>query len=602
MIDPISTLAPRFKSALVAAFGDAHADLDPALRRSERTDVQANVAMSLAKRLGKPPRAVAEALVAVLDVSDVCDRVEIAGPGFINLTLSSSFVAAQATRMAEDPRLGIALTAAPETVVIDYSSPNVAKELHVGHLRGTILGDAIVRVLSLVGHRVIRQNHLGDWGTPFGMMIEHMIDVGAEAAAAIDDWNAFYRAARARFDGDPDFAERARGRVVLLQAHDAPTLALWQRLVDQSKRYLQRVYALLGVTLTDADYCGESFYNDALPGVVRDLEALGLLVESEGASCVFPPGFTGKGGDPLPLIVRKKDGGYGYPSPATSPRSATAPARWAERRLLYVVGAPQRLHLEMVFAVSTTAGWLKAPVRAQHVAFGAILGADKKMYKTRSGESVALLDLLGEATEAAQPRSWPRRTPTCRRDERAEVARAVGIGAVKYADLSTDRVKDYVFDWDRMLAFEGNTAPYLQYAHARICSIFRRSDAPAPGGRHPGHRARGEGAGPGAPRFWTGGARRGGDAPAAQAVHVPLRRGARLHALLRTVPGAQGRHGRSATLAPRPVRPDRARPGPGAPAAGDRRARAHVDVASASRAPKSSPGSRMLCSRPGLRR
>jgi arginyl-tRNA synthetase len=470
---PLAALEERFHAAFARAFGAEFAAADPALRRSQHADYQANFALSLAPRLKRPPRAVAEAVVAAFDPAGVCDAVEIAGPGYVNLTLAPAFLSRALAAMGQDDRLGLAAAKSPETVVIDYSSPNIAKELHVGHLRSTILGDALARVHEALGHRVIRQNHLGDWGTPFGMLIEHMIDEGAEALGG--DGSAFYKAARARFDADPQFAERARRRVVLLQGGDAPTLALWRSLVDWSLKYLAAIYANLGVTLQPADLAAESRYNPELPGIVRDLEERGLAVESEGALCIFPPGFRGKGGDPLPLILRKKDGGYGYATTdlaAIRHRTQTL----GGTLLLYVVGAPQQLHLEMVFAAAKMAGWLPAAARAEHVAFGAVLGPDKKMLKSRSGESISLVELLDEARARAEA-IIAERNPDFPAGERGAVGKMIGIGALKYADLAADRNKDYVFDWDRMLAFEGNTAPYLQYAHARIRSILRHDAA-----------------------------------------------------------------------------------------------------------------------------
>jgi len=496
MADPLLTLAPRFEAALSAAFGAEHARTDPALRRSTRADYQANVAMALAKRLGRPPREVAQAIKDRLQVEDICTSVEIAGPGFLNLALREEYLVRELADTAASDRLGLPAVT-PETVVVDYSSPNVAKEMHVGHLRSTIIGDAIARVLEALGHRVIRQNHLGDWGTPFGMLIEHLVDLGGgtpNADLRISDLDAFYREARAKFDADPTFADRARRRVVLLQGGDEPTLALWRRLVAESTRYFNAVYQSLGITLTDESICGESFYNPLLPGVIAELEEKGMAQESEGALCVFPPGFTGKEGAPLPLIVRKQDGGYGYAITdlaAIRHRFRTLGAT----RAIYVVGAPQSQHLAMVYETARQAGWLAPPARAEHVAFGSVLGPDKKMFKTRGGETVKLMALLDEAVE---------RATKVVREKNAEldaetsdaVARAVGVGAVKYADLSSDRIKDYVFDWNRMLAFDGNTAPYLMYAHARIRSIFRKAkaevEAGAPGEialREPAERA-----------------------------------------------------------------------------------------------------------------
>ena len=472
----LSDLHARFRAAIGAAFGEEHAGTDPLLRRSAHADYQANVALGLAAALKRPPRAIAEAIVEKLDLSGVCEAPAISGPGYINLRLDAAYLARAVARVGGDPRCGVEPAAAPETIVVDYSSPNVAKEMHVGHLRGAILGDALVRVLEELGHRVIRQNHLGDWGTPFGMLLEELIDAGT-AALAVGDWNAFYKAARAKFESDPAFAERARSRVVLLQGGDAETLALWQQLIAESLKYLSAVYGKLGVKLVDSDVAGESLYNPWLAEVVTELQAKGLIQESDGALCVFPAGFKGKTGDPLPLIVRKQDGGYGYGTTdlaAIRYRTQTL----GGTRILYVVGAPQQLHLEMVFATARTAGWLAPPRRAEHVAFGAVLGADKKMFKTRAGDTVTLLSLLDEACTRAEA-IVTLKNPELAAETRAELARKVGIAAVKYADLSTDRIKDYVFDWDRMLSFEGNTAPYLQYAHARIRSIFRRPELAA---------------------------------------------------------------------------------------------------------------------------
>jgi arginyl-tRNA synthetase len=471
----------KLSGRLAAAFGALEPGADPVLRPSERADRQANGALGLAKRLGRSPQEVAQQVVATLDVADVCESVEVSGPGFINLTFSREFLEAQLAEMAGDDRLGVAIAPVRKTVVVDYSHPNVAKEMHVGHLRTTVIGDALCRMLSFVGHDVRRQNHVGDWGTPFGMLIEHLIDLGEEQGAqelSVGDLAGFYRQARLSFDADETFRERSRARVVLLQSGDSETLRLWRVLVGQSVRYFDAVYAKLGVLLTDSDLAGESSYNDALPGVVADLDALGLLVVDDGAKCVFPPGFTNRHGEPLPLIVQKSDGGFGY--------AATDLAAIRHRvrdlradQMLYVVGAPQAQHLQMVFAVARMAGWLPETVDVEHVAFGNVLGADHRMLKSREGDTVRLIDLLDEAVDRAGAAMATRAEASDGEhpDEGAAVARMLGIGAIKYADLSTDRTRDYVFDWERMLAFEGNTGPYLQYAHARVCSIFRRSDA-----------------------------------------------------------------------------------------------------------------------------
>ena len=478
MPDPTTLLTER----LQAAFDTVSSGADPVLRPSDRADFQANGALALAKELGRPPRQVAEAVAAALDVGGICERVEVSGPGFVNLVLAAAFVEDQVSAMAADVRLGVEPVAQPLTVVVTYSHPNVAKEMHVGHLRSTVIGDALCRLLGHLGHRVVRENHIGDWGTNFGMLIEHLVDLGEKEAMrelSVGDLTAFYQRARTSFDADEAFRERSRHRVVLLQSGDPETLRLWQVLVDESVAYFDEVYAKLGVLLTDDDIKGESYYNPMLSRVVTDLRAAGLLVEDAGAQCVFPPGFTNREGEPLPLIVQKSDGGFGY--------AATDLASVRDRvgnlhadRLLYVVGAPQAQHLHMVFAVCRMAGWLPEETAAEHVNFGSVLGADHRMLRTRSGGSVKLVDLLDEAVERARAAIAERGRDQGDVDVDA-VARALGIGAVKYADLSIDRAKDYVFDWDRMLAFEGDTGPYLQYAHARIRSIFRRAQTAAPG-------------------------------------------------------------------------------------------------------------------------
>ncbi|HET7543402.1 MAG TPA: arginine--tRNA ligase [Polyangiaceae bacterium] len=476
---PELVLRTRLKAALARAFGAEHQDTDPLLRRSDRAHYQVNVAMSLGKALRRPPREVAQALLAELDLTDLCtpNGVEVAGPGFINLTLRDEVLASALAELLAAPNLGVPRADVSDVCVIDYGSPNIAKEMHVGHLRSSIIGDTLCRVLAFRGHTVIRQNHIGDWGTPFGMLIEQLVDEQQQGAALLDpsQLGDFYRAARAKFDADPGFADRARARVVSLQAGEPETLKLWQQFVDGSKRYMAAVFEQLGVGLLDADVRGESFFNPKLPEITDELLARGIAVVDDGAVCVFPPGFAGREGEPLPLIVRKKDGGYGYGA------TDLAALRFRREelggtRLLYVVGTPQQQHLAMVFAVAKMAGWLTPPVRAEHVAFGSVLGDDRKMLKTRSGENIKLIELLAEAVERAAA-AVLERNPELPEAERAVVARQVGIGAVKYADLSSDRIKDYVFDWKRMVAFEGNTGGYLQYAHARIRSILRKAES-----------------------------------------------------------------------------------------------------------------------------
>jgi arginyl-tRNA synthetase len=459
---------------LQAAFDSVAAGADPVLRSSDRSDYQANGVMALAKQVSRPPRDVANEIVAVCDLAGVAS-VEVAGPGFLNLTLSVEFLNNQLRALLGDPRVGRAPASTPKTVVIDYSSPNVAKELHVGNLRSTIIGDALARMYRFAGHKLIARNHLGDWGTPFGMLIEHLLDLGEDEAIAslsMGELNAFYQAARVKFDADDAFKERSRLRVVTLQSGDPETLRLWKILVDQSVQYLSHIYEELDVTLTADDAVGESYYNDMLDDVVADLDKAGLLVESNGALCVFPPGFTNRENEPLPLIVKKRDDGYGY--------AATDLAAVRDRvsnlhadELLYVVGTPQAQHLDMVYAVARMVGWLPENVRCEHVAFGHVLGPDRKMFKTRSGESVLLAGLVEEAIGRADAALVSRKFEG---DDlaRAELSVQIALAAIKYADLSGERQRDYVFDLDRMLAFEGDTGPYLQYAHARLRSIFRR--------------------------------------------------------------------------------------------------------------------------------
>lgn len=479
MADPRDILAQRVTDALIAAFGDAYLGTDPAIRPSQFADYQSNVALALAKRAGRPPREVAGEIVRHLQVTDMSAEPAVSGPGFINFTLRNDWISEQAGQLITDETLGAGRPDRPQTVVVEYSSPNIAKEMHVGHLRTTIVGDAIARVLEFAGHRVIRDNHVGDWGTPFGMLLEHLLDVGensAEAGLLRTDPNSFYQAARAKFDSDPAFADRARRRVVLLQGGDPDTLRLWQELVDLSKEYLHRMYGRLQVTLTDEDIRGESFYNAMLPGVVAELRAKGIAVESEGALCVFPDGFANRDGNPLPVIIRKSDGGYNY----STTDLATIRYRVEELeadRAIYVVGSSQALHFRMIFAVGRLAGWIPDGVSFEHAQIGNVLGTDGKILRTRAGDTIKLSALLQEGVERARG-ILDELEASSQFDEPAlqAIAEAVGIGAVKYADLSTARDSEYVFDWDRMISFKGNTGPYLQYATARIRSIFRRAD------------------------------------------------------------------------------------------------------------------------------
>ena len=474
MADPVLTVAELLRPTFTHIAGGV--DSDPVVRRSDRADAQVNGSLALAKVLGKTPREVAQMVLDAADLSAVCSATEIAGPGFINVTFSNEFLASELVAAATDLRLGVRNAPAKLKVVVDYSAPNVAKEMHVGHLRSTVIGDALVRMLEFVGHSVVRENHIGDWGTPFGMLIEHLIDLGETEAAnelSVGDLDSFYRQARTKFDSNDEFKERARARVVLLQGGDEETLRMWNLLVGESTRYFDKVYRTLGVLLTADDLMGESAYNPLLAQVVDRLRATGLIEMSDGAEVVFPEGFLNRENEPLPLIIRKTDGGYNY---ATSDLACVIDRveRIGANVVLYVVGSPQAQHLEMVAVVSRKAGWVPESTELTHVAFGNVLGADRKILKSRSGEVVKLDALLTESVERAAD-AVKEKNAELPAAQQAEVARQIGIGAVKYADLSTDRIKDYVFDWERMLAFEGNTSPYLQYAHARICSIFRRT-------------------------------------------------------------------------------------------------------------------------------
>ena len=474
MSDPIITLSRLLEPVFAAINGGAPAD--PTVRPSDRADAQINGALPLAKAVGTNPRQLAEQVVASGVLDPIATDVEIAGPGFINVNFAAGFLADQLAAVAADERLGIAPAPEVRTVVVDYSAPNVAKEMHAGHLRTTVIGDALVRMFGFLGHTVIRENHIGDWGRPFGMLIEHLLDIGEDVAAEgmrQGDLDGFYKQANAKFTGSEEFQERARERVVLLQGRDPDTLAIWQRLVDMSNDYFNLVYRKLGVLLTDDDLAGESMYQLLMPEAYERLDEAGLLSESDGAMVVFPPGFTNRENEPLPLIVKSSAGAYMY---ATSDLACVLDRveRLHADLLVYVVGAPQAQHLQMVFEVARMAGWLVPPTEAVHVAFGNVLGDDRKMLRSRTGDSVKLIELLDEAVDRAAA-AIAEKNPDLDGAARAELATTIGIGAVKYADLSTDRVKDYVFEWDRMLSFDGNTAPYLQYAHARICSIFRRA-------------------------------------------------------------------------------------------------------------------------------
>jgi arginyl-tRNA synthetase len=478
MADPLHTIAATLRDVFAQATGLPASTIDPVVRPSDRADAQANGALALGKQVGRNPREIAEAAAATGLLAPFCSSVEVAGPGFLNLTFTPEFLSAQLGAAATDERLGVRAAAVPEIAVVDYSAPNVAKEMHVGHLRTTLIGDALVRMLGFVGHTVIRENHIGDWGTPFGMLIEHMVDLGgvdAELTIDLSDPSAFYRQARAKFDASDEFKDRARQRVTLLQSRsDGPTMAIWNKLVDKSADYFDVVYGRLGVLLRRDDIVGESFYQPLMPAMLERLDKAGLLAESDGAKVVWVPGFTNREGEPLPLIVQARTGGFNY---ATSDITCVLDRveRLHATLLLYCVGTPQSQHLQMVFKAAEMLGVLVPPARAVHVNNGSVLGPDRKMLKTRSGEPEMLLDLVDVAIERGTA-IVTERTADLSAEDTAALGAVIGLGALKYAELSSDRIKDYVFDWDRMLSFDGNTAPYLQYAHARICSIFRRAE------------------------------------------------------------------------------------------------------------------------------
>ncbi|QTR49634.1 arginine--tRNA ligase [Candidatus Thiothrix anitrata] len=449
--------------------------------RPEFGDYQANGVMAAAKQLKLNPRELATRLLETLDLSDLAEKLEVAGPGFINIHLKNAWLAEMlvpfgsaqgsvARRLSE---------VEAQTIVIDYSGPNLAKEMHVGHLRSTIIGDAVARVLEFQGHKVIRQNHVGDWGTQFGMLIAHMVSMAEQhggvsgVAPQLADLETFYREAKKRFDDEPQFANTARDYVVKLQSGDAECLAWWQQFIDISLHHCEAVYERLGVSLTRADVKPESAYNADLAQVVSDLQTSGLLVEDQGAQCVFLEEFKNKDGSITPIIVQKTGGGYLY---ATTDLAAL---RYRSSvlnidRALYFTDARQSLHFQQVFTLARKAGFVRTDIALEHMPFGNMLGEDGKPFKTRTGGTVKLVELLTEAEERAFA-LVTEKNPTLDETERRAIAHTVGIGAVKYADLSKNRNSDYIFNWETMLSFEGNTAPYLQYAYARIKSIFRRA-------------------------------------------------------------------------------------------------------------------------------
>ncbi|QMD47625.1 arginine--tRNA ligase [Citrobacter freundii] len=469
-------LSEKVSQAMIAA--GAPADCEPQVRQSAKVqfgDYQANGMMAVAKKLGMAPRQLAEQVLTHLDLNGIASKVEIAGPGFINIFLDPVFLAQHVQQALASDRLGVTQPA-KQTVVVDYSAPNVAKEMHVGHLRSTIIGDAAVRTLEFLGHKVIRANHVGDWGTQFGMLIAWLEKQQQENAGemALADLEGFYRDAKKHYDEDEAFAERARSYVVKLQGGDEYFREMWRKLVDITMSQNQLTYDRLNVTLTRDDVMGESLYNPMLPGIVADLKAKGLAVESEGATVVFLDEYKNKEGEPMGVIIQKKDGGYLY----TTTDIACAKYRYETLhadRVLYYIDSRQHQHLMQAWTIVRKAGYVPDSVPLEHHMFGMMLGKDGKPFKTRAGGTVKLADLLDEALERAR-RLVAEKNPDMPADELEKLANAVGIGAVKYADLSKNRTTDYIFDWDNMLAFEGNTAPYMQYAYTRVLSVFRKAD------------------------------------------------------------------------------------------------------------------------------
>lgn len=448
--------------------------------KPEFGDYQSNGVMSVAKKIGSKPRELANLVVEAIAAQSnpLIERLEVAGPGFINIHLSDAALIQRANEIEGDLGKLIPQADAPKKIVVDYSSPNLAKEMHVGHLRGTIIGDCLARVLEKQGHEIIRQNHVGDWGTQFGMLISYMRELGEaqeDLPTQLADLESFYRAAKQRFDEDPEFANIARSSVVKLQGGDEEHLTAWQLFIDESLKHCQAVYDKLNVTLSRKDLKAESFYNKELEGVVKKLEDAALLSVSDGARCVFLPEFTGKDGEPLPVIIQKTDGGYLY---ATTDLAAVAYRSFTLQadRSLYVVDARQSLHFQQVFAVARAAGFASENISLEHIAYGTMMGKDGRPFKTRSGDTIKLVDLLDEAIRRAHE-LVAEKNPGLEDAAYSEIAEKVGIAAVKYADLSKNRTSDYVFDWSSMLSFEGNTAPYLMYAYARIRSILRKQES-----------------------------------------------------------------------------------------------------------------------------
>lgn len=479
----IEQLKIQFSHALTKAFGADLVDVDPMVvpaSNSKFGDYQSNIALSLSKQLGQPPLVIAQKLLENLNVTSICQTPTIAGPGFINLMLEPAYLETRLSDIQTDPRLGVQPAKTPQRVIVDFSSPNIAKEMHVGHLRSTIIGDSIARILEFRVHDVLRLNHVGDWGTQFGMLIAYLREAYPEAlttsnALDLGDLVTLYRKAKERFDANQEFQETARQEVVKLQAGAEDSRRAWQLLCEQSRREFQVIYDWLDVHLSER---GESFYNPLLPAVVGDLAQLGLLVEDAGAKCVFLEGFTNKAGERLPLIVQKSDGGYNYAATDLAAIRYRIQQDQAER-IIYVTDAGQANHFAQVFQVARRAGWLTDDVEVIHVPFGLVQGEDGKKLKTRSGETVKLRDLLDEAIARSRADLESRLKEEDREETeefKSHVAKVVGISAVKYADLSQNRTSNYIFSFDKMLALQGNTAPYMLYAYVRIQGISRKGD------------------------------------------------------------------------------------------------------------------------------
>lgn len=470
-------LTEKIQQAMIQAgippeFG---AHLAPA-KKAGFGDYQANGAMAAAKAMKTNPRELAQVIVDHLNLDLEAEKIEIAGPGFINIHLNGEWLNQQANLMLKSEQLGQEKTTAPTTVVIDYSSPNLAKEMHVGHLRSTIIGDALARTLEFQGHHVIRQNHVGDWGTQFGMLLaelEDQLEDGEAAEFALKDLEGFYQQSKKHFDEDEEFANRARDYVVRLQSGEKHVLTLWEQFKKVSLKHSEEIYEQLNVTLTESDVRGESYYNDDLPRVVADLKKLKLAKEDQGAQVVFLEELADKEGNPSPVIIQKQGGGYLYATSDLAALRYRANVLKADR-ILYFIDARQSLHMKQVFTLARKAGFIPAEISLEHHPFGTMMGSDGTPFKTRSGNTVKLADLLNEAVERAAA-LIAAKDPELSEEEKVEVAQKVGIGAVKYADLSKTRTNDYIFNWDSMLSFEGNTAPYLQYAYTRIQSIFRKA-------------------------------------------------------------------------------------------------------------------------------